>query len=210
MLIKILILFSNISDKDLIEISSKNIVTVFQLSKKYLIAPYSEGVLFVHQRRAHERILYEQYILERESHSVSSQSLALPLVVSLDSFSISLIQSNTESLNEMGFKIYKAYHDTIEFDGIPDILKVEDIPYFLSEWLTHITNGTVNAFSQLDILARTLAKQYCIPMGKKLESHEQIELMNKLFSCKEPDRNPEGKVVYKLFSSDKINSFFSL
>ncbi|MGB0273808.1 MAG: DNA mismatch repair endonuclease MutL [Flavobacteriaceae bacterium] len=189
--------------------STDKIAVSFQYAQKFLIAPHQNGVLVVHQRRAHERVLYESYMRAWETKEVLSQTLAVPLALTLDTLSIGALNAHQEVLEGMGFAIANAVDDTIEFSAIPDVFAIEDIPHFLQQWLTQTTNGTVHAFLQRDVMARSLAKQRSIPSGRSLAPHEQIELIHNLLSCKESDRTPEGKATFRVLSLQELDRFFS-
>lgn len=189
--------------------STDKITVSFQYAQKFLIAPHQNGVLVVHQRRAHERVLYESYMRAWETKEVLSQTLAVPLALTLDIPSISALNAHQEALEGMGFAIANAVADTIEFSAIPDVFGIEYIPHFLQQWLTQTTNGTVHAFLQRDVMARSLAKQRSIPSGRSLAPHEQIELIHNLLSCKESDRTPEGKATFRVLSLQELDRFFS-
>ena len=189
--------------------SIDKIAVSFQYAQKFLIAPHQNGVLVMHQRRAHERVLYESYMRAWETKEVLSQTLAVPLALTLDTPSISALNAHQEVLEGMGFAIANAVDDTIEFSAIPDVFAIEDIPHFLQQWLTQTTNGTVHAFLQRDVMARSLAKQRSIPSGRSLAPHEQIELIHNLLSCKESDRTPEGKATFRVLSLQELDRFFS-
>ena len=198
-----------VSEPHLKTFSEKNTIA-FQYAQKYIVAPHQNGVLVVHQRRAHERVLYETYISTWESKDVVSQTLAVSLALTLDSPSVSALKVHQHILEDMGFVIDNAEADTIEFSAIPDVFAIEDIPHFLQQWLTQTTNGTVHAFLQRDVMARSLAKQRGISSGRTMAIHEQIELLHKLLSCKEPDRTPEGKPTFRLLTSNELDRFFTL
>ena len=193
----------------LLETSSKKIAFAFQFAHKYIIAPHQNGVLVAHQGRAHERVLYEGYMRTWETKEVQSQTLAVPLALTLDSPSIEVLKSHQQTLLDMGFVIDNSDEDTIEFSAIPDVFAIEDIPHFLQLWLTQTTTGTVHAFFQRDVMAQSLAKQRCIPSGRTMETHEQIELIHKLLSCKESDRTPEGKATFRILTPQELDRFFT-
>ena len=196
------------SDEQLIQAEPKAISVSFQWGNKFLIAPHQNGVVIVHQARAHERVLYESYMREWETQDAVSQTLAVPLALTLDVPSIQLLEAHKQLLLTMGFGILSIDTDTIEFDAIPDVFTAQDIPHFLQQWLTQTTHGTVHAFSQRDVMARALAKQRSISSGRQLASHEQIELIHKLLACKEADRTPDGKLTFHVLSTRAMESFF--
>lgn len=200
----------DISPDPLLKTTSEDIHFSFQWKQKFLIAPHHNGVLLVHQNRAHIRVLYESFMAEWETQKVVSQQLAIPLALTLDTPSVTAINANKQLLIDMGFGIASAKEDTIEFNAIPEVFSAEDISHFLQQWLTQTMAGTVHAFSQRDVMARALAKQRSIPTGRSMETYEQIELIHKLLSCKESDRTPAGKVIFKILSHREIDHFFGL
>ena len=195
--------------KPLLETSTEKIAFAFQFAPKYIIAPHHNGVLVAHQGRAHERVLYEDYMRTWETNEVQSQTLAVPLALTLDTPSISALKAHQKILLDMGFAIDNADEDTIEFSAIPDVFAIEDIPHFLQQWLTQTTTGTVHAFLQRDVMARALAKQRSIPSGRIMATHEQIELIHKLLSCKESDRTPEGRATFRIVTPQELDRFFT-
>jgi DNA mismatch repair protein MutL len=193
----------------LIDMSAEKIKISFQWGQKYLIAPHQNGVLIVHQKRAHERVLYEEFMGVWETENIISQALAIPLALSLDRPSVDAIQMHQKLLEEMGFVLQSAEDDTVEFSSIPEVFAVEDIPHFLQQWLTQTAHGTVHAFSQRDVMARSLASQRSISTGRNMETHEQLELIHKLLLCKEPDRTPEGRATFRVLATHELDRFFN-
>lgn len=193
----------------LIDMSAEKIKISFQWGQKYLIAPHQNGVLIVHQKRAHERVLYEEFMGVWETENIISQALVIPLALSLDRPSVDAIQMHQKLLEEMGFVLQSAEDDTVEFSAIPEVFAVEDIPHFLQQWLTQTAHGTVHAFSQRDVMARSLASQRSISTGRNMETHEQLELIHKLLLCKEPDRTPEGRATFRVLAMHELERFFN-
>jgi len=57
--------------------------THFQLKGKYILTPVKSGLMLIDQKRAHERILFEQYQTQILHHSAASQQSLFPEVVEL-------------------------------------------------------------------------------------------------------------------------------
>ena len=82
------------------------------------------------------------------------------------------------------------------------------------EWVTFknaiIKNDIPDtSFSQLDIMSKSLAKSLAIKTGSKLDLKEQEALVNKLFSCKQPDLSPFGKTTFVTINIDEIDKKFN-
>ena len=66
-----------------------------------------------------------------------------------------------------------------------------------------------SSFSHFDIMAKSFASSLAIKTGTILSVKEQEELVNKLFSCKEPNRAPNGKATFKTLSLDELDKLFT-
>jgi DNA mismatch repair protein MutL len=49
--------------------------------KKYIVSPIKSGMVIVDQQRAHQRVLYEQFLTNITVHQASSQQLLFPLFI---------------------------------------------------------------------------------------------------------------------------------
>ena len=65
------------------------------------------------------------------------------------------------------------------------------------------------SFSQVDSMAKSLAKSLSIKVGVSLGRKEQEDLVNRLFSCKEPNYSPFGKKTYITISMDDLEKKFN-
>ncbi len=77
----------------------------FQLNNKYIVLPTKRALLFIDQKRAHERILFDELQRMSLKHAIPSQRLLFPIVVELsmqDSFVLSEILTD---LAHLGFDI---------------------------------------------------------------------------------------------------------
>jgi DNA mismatch repair protein MutL len=54
---------------------------LYQFNRKYIINSIKSGLLVIHQNRAHQRILYEQFLTNITIHQASSQQLLFPLEI---------------------------------------------------------------------------------------------------------------------------------
>ena len=59
-----------------------------------------------------------------------------------------------------------------------------------------------------DRLARSLARSLCIREGKKLQPVEMLDLIDKLFACKQPQAAPNGKPTIITFANEELDKKF--
>ncbi|PTS91075.1 DNA mismatch repair endonuclease MutL, partial [Flavobacterium sp. HMWF030] len=75
----------------------------YQIHKKYIVSPIKSGMVIVDQQRAHQRILYEQFLLNMTVNQASSQQLLFPLNLFYSSGEMELIEELKPSLETTGF-----------------------------------------------------------------------------------------------------------
>ncbi|NLP58405.1 DNA mismatch repair endonuclease MutL [Lutibacter sp. B1] len=182
----------------------------YQIHNKYLVSSIKSGIVYINQNLAHQRILYEEFLENITVKEAMSQQLLFPLEISFNKSDIHLIKEIKEDLESIGFLFDKILDDTIVVKGIPVNITESQITIIIEQLLEDIKNDVPEtSFSQLDIMAKSLAKSLAIKTGTKLDLKEQEELVNKLFLCKQPDLSPFGKTTFVTINLDEIDKKFN-
>ncbi|WP_019038555.1 DNA mismatch repair endonuclease MutL [Psychroflexus tropicus] len=169
----------------------------FQLQRKYIITSTKSEMLIIDQHRAHFRVLYEELLKNITAQPALSQQLLFPLKLQLDSNEIRVFENLKESLVNAGFSISEIGEDFVKINGIPNRLPESETSILLDQLLSDFENDIPDSgFDQTDRLAKSLAKSMAIKNGSLLQKEEQIELVNLLFSCKEPMLTPTNRLVF--------------
>ena len=69
--------------------------------------------------------------------------------------------------------------------------------------------ATEEGFSQIDAMARTLAKHMAIKSGQVLAPQAQEHLINELFACKEPSMSPENRPTFVTMEANDFDKKFN-
>ncbi len=182
----------------------------YQIHKKYIVSGIKSGIVYIHQHLAHQRILYEEFLENITVKEAMSQQLLFPLEISFSKNDIDLIKEIKEDLESIGFLFAKILKETIVIKGIPVTITESQVTTIIEQLLEDIKNDIPNtSFSQLDIMAKSLAKSLAIKTGTKLDAKEQEEIVNKLFLCKEPDFSPFGKKTFITININEIDTKFN-
>jgi len=154
--------------------------------------------------------LYEEFLENITVKEAITQQLLFPLEISFNKNDIELIKEIKEDLENIGFKFDKISGDSIVINGIPTGIIESQITTIIEQLLEDIKNDIPNAsFSQLDIMAKSLAKSLAIKTGTVLNLKEQEEIVNKLFICKQPDLSPFGKTTFITINIEEIDKIFN-
>ncbi len=182
----------------------------YQLHNKYIISNIKSGLVVIHQNLAHQRILYEEYLENSTVKETMSQQLLFPLSLSFIPSDIALLLEIKGDLESTGFGFETIADETVVVKGIPTSISESQVSIILEQLLEDIKNEIPDtSFSQVDILAKSMAKSMAIKTGTTLDIKEQEEIVNKLFSCKDPNTSPYSKTTFITMSIDEIDKKFN-
>ena len=201
---------AQIVSKELFDESDNEIKNkTYQVHQKYIISIIKSGVVFINQNLAHQRVLYEDLLTKMTIEDTSCQQLLFPLELVFNKADIELCKEIQSELESAGFQFSKIENDTITLSGIPANVNQDNLQVIFEEMFETIKNEVPeSSFSQLDTIAKSLAKSLALKNGTKLTSREQEELLGKLFTCKEPNHSPFGKKTFINLSLDEIQLKF--
>jgi DNA mismatch repair protein MutL len=191
------------------ENDSQDAQKTFQLKNKYIINTIKSGMLVIDQHRAHQRVLYEEFLQQITIKEGISQQLLFPLSLQFDSEEIRVLTTLKSQLQQTGFVFSKFEDDGVELQGIP-VSVGSDQATLVLEQLVHDAQHELpdNHFSQTDMLAKSLAKSLAIKRGQALTKEEQEHLVNKLFACKEPNTTPTNKPTFITMKVEDLDKKF--
>ena len=182
-----------------------------QFHKKYIITKNADGLMIIHQQRAHQRVLYESLIRQIKHRSVPSQVLAFPIEVQMNQQQLAEFAPHQKTLELMGFSFGNTDSSYLEITAIHNSLSPNSVPDFLSNMLENLdTDSTFEASHLSQVMAKTMSKFGSIGTGTELHPSAQRRLIEDLFSCDEPSRCPDGKAIFASLSEKDIKNKLNL
>ncbi len=183
----------------------------YQIHKKYIVSPIKSGMVIMDQSRAHQRVLYEQFLTNMTVRQASSQQLLFPLQLHFSPDEMKLIAELQLSLENTGF-VFEAFDsDGIHISGIPVNTSESEVSIVLEQLISDLQDGIPDSsFSQNDTIAKSMAKSLAVRTGTYLTEKEQENLLNNLFACKEPNVSPFLKPTFITMSVDDLDKKFSI
>ncbi|WP_366187083.1 DNA mismatch repair endonuclease MutL [Flavobacterium ovatum] len=183
----------------------------YQIHKKYIVSPIKSGMVIVDQQRAHQRVLYEQFLTNMTVHQASSQQLLFPLELYFSTTEMELIADLKLSLVNTGFIFDDSYTEHVVISGIPVNVVESEVSILLEQLLSDLQDGIPeNSFSQNDSIAKSMAKSLAVKTGTALTIKEQENLVNGLFACKEPNVSPFQKPTFITMRVEDIDKKFAI
>jgi DNA mismatch repair protein MutL len=194
----------SIFDEDASKITQKT----FQLHYKYIVNTIKSGILIIDQHRAHQRILYEDFLQHITVKEAVSQQLLFPVALQFSNAEIDILKDLREQLEQTGF-VFSKLEGVVELTGIPVSVSDANVSLVLEQLINDVENEVPEShFSQTDLLAKSLAKSLAIKTGQGLTIEEQEFLVNKLFACKESSISPSNKPIFITLSMEDMDKKF--
>lgn len=183
--------------------------TTYQLHKKYIVSTIKSGMLVIDQHRAHQRILYEDFLKHLTIKEAVSQQLLFPLELHFSTQEIIVINQLKDDLEHTGFVFSNVKEESVEITGVPVGVPESEVSIILEQLISDVENEVPDSnFSATDLLAKSMAKSLAIKTGQSLQKDEQEHLVNKLFACKEPNVSPTNRTTFITMSVDELDKKF--
>jgi DNA mismatch repair protein MutL len=181
----------------------------FQLKGKYIATVVKSGMMFIDQKRAHERILFEKFVTSLTQNLGIVQKTLFPVTVDLEAGDVEILKEIITDLKSIGFDINEFGKKTFVINGIPAELALENPQEILLNMLENYKD--TNANIKLDFkerIAVSLAKATAIRYSRTMNYEEMRDLIDQLFACSSPNYSPEGKPVIAMIQYDEIEKKF--
>ncbi|POY40999.1 DNA mismatch repair protein MutL [Flavobacterium alvei] len=183
----------------------------YQIHKKYIVNPIKSGMIIVDQQRAHQRILYEQFLTNITVQLASSQQLLFPLHLYFSKDEMQLLSELMPSLTNTGFVFEETNDESVVISGLPVNISESEVTIVFEQLLSDLQNGIPeSSFSQNDTIAKSMARSLAVKTGAYLTEKEQENLVNGLFACKDPNVSPFQKPTFITMRVEDLDKKFAL
>jgi len=177
-----------------------------QVQNKYIISKIKSGVVVIHQHRAHERILFEEFLQHITVNQAVSQQLLFPVQISVTKDEMLHLKEVQEVLENTGFVFSNITEEEIEISGIPAAIEDSKASIIIHDLLSSMNEDTVKEEGiHATLVAKSMAKSIAIKSGKALTGQEQEDIVNRLFACKEPTVSPINKPTFVTYSTNDFD-----
>ena len=189
--------------------STESQTLLYQFNRKYIINSIKSGLLVIHQSRAHQRILYEQFLTNITIHQASSQQLLFPLEIKFSREEMMYLKEIQPNLEGIGFAFEKMGFDELVISGLPAQISDTTVTEILHDLIYNLQeNLPEDSFSLSDSISKFMAKSVAIKSGKYLNTIELENIVNGLFACKEPNVSPFNKPIFITLTTEDLDKRF--
>jgi DNA mismatch repair protein MutL len=177
-----------------------------QIHNSFIIAAGKDGLWIIDQHVAHERILFEKVLKQRQSGSVERQHLLMPVVLELTASQQLQYARIADELNATGFETEPFGVRTIAVKAAPSGVGPAGIEKILFEIL-EISESELRGLSLDDIrrnIAASIACRAAIKVNMKLDQTKMEWLLAALSETDYPMSCPHGRPIALRYSMRDI------
>lgn len=180
-----------------------------QIHGKYVLSTVRSGTIIIDQKRAHERVIYEQIIRSLAMQQIPKQQQLFPINIELSSADSKTLNGILEELKLFGIDIEPFGKNAFVIQGLATYINENSVRNVIDEILEQYnSSGNLKASKRQEKLAQAMARKAAIPHGKILQEAEMTQLIDELFACDLPYTAPNGKPTLITLGLDELEKRF--
>ena len=185
-----------------------------QLRDSFILASGEDGLWIIDQHVAHERILFEKILRERNVEKVQRQRLLMPLLVELQPWQIVVFARIADELDRNGFEVEPFGPQTLAVKAAPVGLEGAALERMLTEVIEQSSADTQEAEQNENLsalrsrIAASIACHAAIKVNTPLDPNRMEWLLLELAKTEHPTSCPHGRPIALLYSWREIQRAF--
>jgi DNA mismatch repair protein MutL len=185
-----------------------------QLRESFILASGDDGLWIIDQHVAHERILFEKILRDRQVERVQRQRLLMPLLVELKPWQMVVFARIAEELERNGFEVEPFGPQTLAVKAAPVGLEGAALERMLGEVIEQSGTDTDEPKQNEDLtslrtrIAASIACHSAIKVNTPLDPVRMEWLLSELAKTSHPTNCPHGRPIALLYSWKEIQRAF--
>ena len=185
-----------------------------QLRESFILATGEDGLWIIDQHVAHERVLFEKILRDRQVEHVQRQRLLMPLLVELKPWQIVVFAQIAEELERNGFEVEPFGPQTLAVKAAPVGLEGASLERMLLQVIEQSTDAPNELKQNEDLtslrtrIAASIACHSAIKVNTPLDPLRMEWLLLELAKTEHPTSCPHGRPIALLYSWKDIQRAF--
>lgn len=201
-------IFSHTGNKEEPEKVS-DMVIHYQYKSRYILTSVKSGLMLIDQRRAHIRILFDQFLSQIQHNKGISQRTLFPEIIELSPSEASMIPYIIDDLEAVGFDLSHLGNNSYAINGVPSEITNTDFIQLVHNMINcSIDSGSDVKEEIRESLALSMATATAIDYGHKLSDEEMTKIVDQLFASPSHKHTPDGRTIISLLEDDIIEKMF--
>ncbi len=185
-----------------------------QLRDSFILATGEDGLWIIDQHVAHERVLFEKILRDRQVEKVQRQRLLMPLLVDLEPRQMVIFARIVEELERNGFEVEPFGPQQLAVKAAPVGLEGAALERMLGEVIEQSCGDSQNPEQNEDLtalrtrIAASIACHSAIKINMPLDLVRMEWLLLELGKTSHPTSCPHGRPIALLYSWKEIQRAF--
>ena len=181
-----------------------------QIRNSFILAINEEGLWIIDQHVAHERVLFEKVLRERNAQRVESQRLLMPLLIELTPAQQAIFSDIAEELARNGFEAEPFGARSVSVRMAPAGIEPAQIERLLNEIFEQLAreDRAISLEAVRTRIAASIACHAAIKVNMPLEQQKMEWLLSELAKTEHPMSCPHGRPVVLRYSMQDIQKAF--
>ncbi len=179
-----------------------------QFQKKYLITFANDNFYIIDIKRAHYRLLYDNFFNNLSNANIPTQKTLLPIRIELSTDEIERVQAILPQLQAMGFDIELFGKASIVINGVPGDINASDTQEIILNFIADYETENKQEKNK-EAIARTMAKSAALYRNPEMSDFEAKQFTTQLLSNKSFTITPEGQIVTIILSMNDLLKKFN-
>jgi len=185
-----------------------------QLRESFILASGDDGLWIIDQHVAHERVLFEKILRDRQVERVQRQRLLMPLLVELRPWQMVVFAQIADELERNGFEVEPFGPHTLAVKAAPVGLEGTELERMLAEVIEQSSTESGKSEQNQDLstlrsrIAASIACHSAIKVNTALDPVRMEWLLLELAKTSHPTSCPHGRPIALLYSWKDIQRAF--
>jgi DNA mismatch repair protein MutL len=180
-----------------------------QLFDSYLVYEGADGLVFVDQHSAHERVIYEATMDRLTGAGADSQRLLLPVTLELTDEELEAVESHAALLQRVGYDVSAFGGRAVVIHAVPAPHPRFDAVACFRELVADLARGRFGGWANpLERFAATYACRAAIKAGQALDPREMRELLGRLMAVRLPAHDVHGRATIVQLPREELERRF--
>jgi len=167
---------------------------VWQLFQSYIVFEGADSFVIVDQHSAHERVLFEEVMVQLRSGGAASQRLLLPETTELTDEELEALEAHRETIELIGFQVEPFGGRSVVIHAVPAPHPRFDALACFRELVADLARGRFGGWAnRLERFGATYACRAAVKAGMPLGEEEMRRLLFRLFETRLPPHDVHGR-----------------
>lgn len=180
-----------------------------QYQATYILVEKPNGLLFVDQHAAHERIIYEKLVAQ--TAPLETIPLLFPLVLNFAPDDVALLLAQNAHLRQYGLLLEQFGLTQLVVQAVPALLKNSDLASLLGEFLVSLHAESASAATAAQFMQKFPANVACkaaVRAGDLLTNEQMYQLLDDLEQTPNRFTCPHGRPTFWLLELKALEQQF--